>query len=313
MKARKTGPISSQQSAFTLSELVVVIMLMGLLGLMLVPALGEPRTKSRGLRCLDNMRQVMNGGLMYTRDYHDLFRPNEYDAATLAGYVWAVGSVRGGMPDDPAPSGSSVFNSDFSSNSSTFLLLPYLGGDPSVLHCTADPRVGLYSGTNSVDYGKTIPATRSISMSLAVGTADAAYISGSGTRGIPNLPVPGVWLNGSHTGNAHNNPWRTYGSLSDMVIPGPASTWVFIEEDPYSIGGAPFPMSVAVAKWLDYPTTRHNMAGVVSFGDGHVELHKWQNAASLRITSRSAGLPPQPPPWDPDWNWLKARTSAWAQ
>jgi len=97
-----------------------------------------------------------------------------------------------------------------------------------------------------------------------------------------------------------------------MAIPIPARTWVFIEEEPYSVNDAVFAFSASLAKWVDYPSTRHGMACVLSFSDGHVELHKWQNMAGIRITSRNA-FPGPITGIDPDWLWLRARTSVLAQ
>ena len=295
------------QSGFTLTELFVITIVLAVLALMLLPALGESKTRSRGLRCLDNMRQVINATLMYTHDYHDLFPPNPDDGTTQPGYNWAAGNVSGGMPDDPPPASSHVFDSDILSDPHVSLLARYLG-DSSVYRCTGDPRQGLYDGNNSSRFGTIVPAARSIAMSGAVGTEDPSWLSGGGHSGIPNVPTSGPWLTGSHGVNQHNNPWRTYGSLTDMVIPVPASTMVLIEEEPYSINDAHFAFSASVARWVDVPSTRHNMACALSFGDGHVELHKWQNMAGIRITSRNA-FPGPIPATDPDWNWLKARTS----
>ena len=295
------------KAGFTLTELLVVVGVLGLLALLLLPAYGDSRTKSREIQCLDNLRRVMNGALLYTRDNHDLFPPNPDDGTSLEGYAWAVGNVAGGLTSPPP--GSQVFNSDQSANSNKFLLLPYVGGDPSVFRCTADARQGLYSGSDSNKFGTTVSAIRSIAMSQAVGTADQSWLAGGAHSGKPNLPVPGAWLTGSHGQNAHNNPWRTYGSLTDMVVPIPANTWVFIEEDPYSINDGGFAMSVATWRWIDYPTTRHNMAGGLTFGDGHVELHKWQNIG-LRLSLTGGALLPAN---DSDWLWLKSRTSVQAQ
>jgi|SRR5215469_4986811 len=300
-----------KMTAFTLTELLVVIGFLAFLALLFLPAYGDSRTKSRGVRCLDNLRQVMNGALMYTHDYHDLFPPNPDDANTPPGYNWALGIVSGGMPDNPPPPpGASTFNTDVSADSNKWLLLSYVGGDSSVFRCTADPRHGLYSGSDSNKFGTVVPAIRSVSMSGAVGTVDQSWLSTGHHSGQPSVPVNGAWLTGTHGGNSHNNPWRTYGSLADMVIPIPAKISVFIEEDPYSINDGYFAFSAGQAQWLAYPTTRHNMAGGLSFADGHSELHKWQNVA-MRLTA-THWLDPLPPN-DPDWLWLQSRTSVRAQ
>src|SRR5215469_6860799 len=121
-----------KMTAFTLTELLVVIGFLAFLAALFLPAYGDSRTKSRGVRCLDNLRQVVNGALMYTHDYHDLFPPNPDDGTTIQGYFWVSGSVSGGMPNNPPLPGSHVFDTGVSSNS---LLFKYVGRDPSVFRC----------------------------------------------------------------------------------------------------------------------------------------------------------------------------------
>jgi hypothetical protein len=301
--------MKKRSKGFTLTELLVAVGFLALLALLFLPAYGDSRTKSRGVRCLGNLRQVMNGALMYTHDYHDLFPPNPDDGTTTSGYAWAPGQVFGGMPDDPPPAAAHTFDTGIITN---FLLFKYVGRDPTVFRCTADPRQGLYDGSDFSKFGTIVPAVRGISMSGAVGTIDPGFASGGGHSGIPNLPVPGVWLTGNHGMNRHNSPWRTYGSLTDMVIPIPANIMVFIEEDPYSINDGFFAFSAGQVKWVDWPTTRHNMAGALTFADGHAELHKWQNIGVRIPNGVQFGSGPSGPN-DPDWLWLKARVSVLAQ
>src|SRR5215469_8802291 len=185
-----------KMTAFTLTELLVVIGFLAFLAALFLPAYGDSRTKSRGVRCLDNLRQVVNGALMYTHDYHDLFPPNPDDGTTIPGYDWVPGQVVGGMPDyPPDPPYSRPFDTAISSNS---LLFKYVGRDPSVFRCTADPRQGLYDGSNLSEVGTIVPAVRGISINGAVGTVDQGWLSGGPHSGVPYLPVPGPWLTGAH-------------------------------------------------------------------------------------------------------------------
>jgi prepilin-type processing-associated H-X9-DG protein len=183
----------------------------------------------------------------------------------------------------------------------------------SVFRCTADSRTGVYDGgtlyPTSPLKGKRVPAARTISMNQAVGTTDACYASGSGHCGVPNLPVNGPWLTGSYgQNNANNGPYRTYGKISQMVLPAPAQLMVITEEAPYSIndGGLAAEASPSTPRWIDYPSALHNNACVVSFADGHVEFHKWMGQA-LNLTTFS-GSPVLPN--DPDWLWLAQHISA---
>jgi prepilin-type N-terminal cleavage/methylation domain-containing protein len=295
----------SEGEAFTLIELLAVMAIVALLAVTLLPARAASQTKSQSIRCMDNLRQVMGAMMMYTHDNHDLFPPNPDDGGTTpAGYRWCAGQVYGGMPGI-AP-GAYTFNPDILADPRQCLLTTYLNTNVRVFRCTADPRMGLYQGTNATQIGTQVPAARTISMSCAVGTIDATFISSRVHSGVPNLPVPGVWLTGvSSSGNSHNNIWRTYGKTSDMIVPAPSSLLVVTEEDPFSINDGVFATSVATPQWVDWPSTLHNMGCVVSFGDGHAELHRWVDPSTrLTTPAYTATLPPST-----DWNWLSQRVS----
>jgi hypothetical protein len=136
-------------------------------------------------------------------------------------------------------------------------------------------------------------------MNGAVGTTCNAYESGAGHSGKPTLSVNGPWLNGANS-NRRNARWRTYGNLSETVIPGSARLWVILEEDASSLNDANFGFSRAQAEWSDFPSTRHAMSCAIAFGDGRVELHKWQDQRT-----KVAGNPMRRPvPGSADWQWL---------
>src|SRR5258708_1131086 len=105
---------------------------------------------------------------------------------------------------------------------------------------------------------------------------------GGGHFGVHNLPVNGPWLTGSYgLNNATTGPWRTYGKTSQVIGPHPDSLWLVIEESIYSLNDATFAMSVGVPKWVDYVGTRHHGGCVVSFVDGHCQLHTWRSACTF--------------------------------
>lgn len=58
-------------------------------------------------------------------------------------------------------------------------------------------------------------------------------------------------------------------------------------------------------RWIDWPGTRHNMAATIGFGDGHVELHRWQDPRTSVKTN--VGIVTQS--GNPDIRWLSERTS----
>jgi prepilin-type processing-associated H-X9-DG protein len=185
------------------------------------------------------------------------------------------------------------------------LIITYLAGNANLFRCPADLRMGLYQGTNTALTGQMVPATRTFSMSQAMGTIDPGYDQtgpGSGAAtvshyGVPNLPVNGPWLNNQRT-NRRDDPWFTYGKTTALITPGPAMIWVLVDENASGLNDAAFAFGMVTPAWIDVPGSYHNGGCGFAFADGHSETHQWR----------------QPPGMGPvnvqDWTWMAQRTSS---
>ena len=109
--------------------------------------------------------------------------------------------------------------------------------------------------------------------------------------------VRSMSMNNWFGGSQWNPGWRMYTKLGDLVDPGPAQTWVLLDEREDSINDGEFvvdmggyPNDPQQFRIVDYPASYHNGAGGFSFADGHAEIKKWTDPRTTPELRRNQPL-----------------------
>jgi prepilin-type N-terminal cleavage/methylation domain-containing protein/prepilin-type processing-associated H-X9-DG protein len=294
-------------SAFTLIELLVVIAIIAILAAVLLPVLQRAQQKSFQTNCMNNSRQIMLGWRMYAEDNSDLLAPNDYPYTTpyrlstnkRSLYNWVCGTMEQSFDAD--------FIQELSDPVGT-AMASYIQ-NPKIYHCPSDVYIDIYAGHQV--------HVRSYSMNSAVGTIWSSSTTYGGTAGVLGAPVSGGWLSGASY-NANQTTWLTYNKMTSFIRPGPANTWVIMDESPITINDGSLAVSAVAAPGstylIDYPSGNHANGAGIAFADGHSIIHKWIDPRTftppISLHGQGGSATTIQSPDDPDCFYLAPITSA---
>jgi len=92
--------------------------------------------------------------------------------------------------------------------------------------------------------------------------------------------------------------------------PGPANTWVLLDEDKDSLNAGGLGVGMVRAEWIDWLGTYHNSACGFAFADGHSEIHMWLDSTTKVVNGDVSKKPIIGS--KRDWKWISEHTSALA-
>jgi prepilin-type N-terminal cleavage/methylation domain-containing protein/prepilin-type processing-associated H-X9-DG protein len=273
---KRTGP-----TAFTLIELLVVIAIIAILAAMLLPALSRAKQSAVGITCLNNKKQMQLSWTMYANDFNDhlVINADQSQPYTVNGVTmqdWCEGIM-------DWTSSSLNTNTGYLINPKVSSLGPYNVNTYSIYWCPAD----IYLSPEQRPLGWN-NRCRSISMDGAIGDG-VKYTFG-------NWGSEKMW-------------WAI--KSSDLNSPGPAQSWVFIDEHPDSIDDEIMYVNPAETNgtgvFTELPASLHDRACAVSFADGHAEMHKWVAAETVHPVTYTV-VDQVNVTLSPDLAWLAQRT-----
>lgn len=284
MRSAKKGMTTShggREVAFTLVELLVVTAIIGILASLVLSSVAQTRAKATAMTCFNNVRQLGLAWLMYANEQRDRLPYNlggDAQRKTVAprnSLNWVNGVMTWELDSDNT-------NQNLILDAS---LVSYLHNNVKLYKCPSDQALSDIQRQAGWD-----ERVRSYAMNAMVGNAGDLSLSGT---------------------NANNPHYKQFFSLAD--IPSPSSIFVFLDEHPDSINDGYFLVKAAYgsAEWVDLPGSYHNGGTSLSFADGHVELHKWNEPETKAPPRPDAAALPRSVPAERrrDFQWLLQRSS----
>jgi prepilin-type processing-associated H-X9-DG protein len=216
--------------------------------------LAKAKQAALAAKCLSNKKQMHIAWAMYAGDFSDNFAYNCDQSVPYTNGSTVTAPWCGGILDWTATANSINTNLDVLVNPLYASLGSYIASTPMIYWCPADTYL-------SPDQSALGWPHRSRSVSMNSGVGGGARDEALG--------------------------WIVYTAVksANLVNPGPANSWLFLDEHPNSIDDDILYVNPGDTNGFGFmtelPSSLHNNAGTVSFCDGHAEIHKWFDPKTL--------------------------------
>ena len=204
-------------TAFTLTELLVVIAVVAILAFTLLPAIAASKSKAQKINCINNLKQIGFAYNGWQADHYDRF-PQATAAASGGAQDYCT---HGGTASSTGVAATIAYNPGMA-----YLVMSNYLVTPKILFCPAD---NIHAGVaTNISYGDLLsvvtPANHANAPALSAFTKVSYFVGADATRFDPQSVLAGD-CNIGNSGTAGNSPSATrFGSTVSATASAPEIT-----------------------------------------------------------------------------------------
>lgn len=264
----------------TMTELLVVVAIIGILTSLLLPVLSRAKSQVRRAQCINNLNQLSLTWTLYADDHGDTVAPNGHGEPSSPSLkntrLWVLGDTHFYYP--------AYTNADLLLDTRYAAFGAYLKS-AAIYKCPEDKSSLGPGGSSGGNRSKRTPKIRSYSLNCYMGWAVEK--------------------------DEQTRDYKIFLKRSDMAGASPSGLFLFQDVHPDNLCFPAFKVNMPGGEeaLYHYPSSLHNRRGVIVFADGHTESHRWQDARTTPPVTGGLLAHWDPSPRNPDLDWIRERTT----